>query len=553
MLTTPTSPPNGNQPPSIDEAREAVFSGQFQRAIELLEPVQDRLDAPGLELLGWALLEDGEPELALKSLEAAANRAPNQATIWFLVGRAAAACGALADARLAFETSLLLTDEPEVVWQTLGEVEYTFGHVDRAIRAWRAALRHDPAPLTHACLARALAATDPQTSYDHARASLQLGREDALVREHVGWGLLDLGDPEQARFQFERAGDGPTARAGLAQSLMALGRREEAWDVLGEPEASPLHALAYAELATERGQARHALHALVTASPHAARRLRPALRHGMARAHEAIGDLATAHRHYTMAHNAAGLRHLAHANDQLFHHLASTPAPRTWTPPSGPRPCFVVGLPGSGAAELSGALARLPTLRTAPPDLIPGLIATASREVGKGWPESVAMVHGELALHARAAWQARMHGTRSVLHPNLDPRQLSFVSRVFPDARVIWVRRDPSELAVDLYRRAPTAEVPWAGHAASLRQILDGTHALLELWKAQLGLEVRTVDYADLCDRPADVLGDAAVWCEVDEDEDESPWWPTPIRVEVDDWLDRLGLRGLRDAPHWNS
>jgi Flp pilus assembly protein TadD len=182
--------------------------------------------------------------------------------------------------------------------------------------------------------------------------------------------------------------------------------------------------------------------------------------------------------------------------------------PGGWPPlpaPDVPVPAFLTGAPRSGLSLLANALAGLPgaAVLEAHPTLRRAMAATG----GAADVAALAEMAGRDALLARSAywssaWDAGID-TGAALLIDADAAKLTrlhLAARLFPQARVILLRRDPRDTLLSLLAH------PFAGSAEALQatDLVAAAHHLAALAGAaeaaiaQLPLDIRIVRLEDL-------------------------------------------------------
>lgn len=231
------------------------------------------VDEPGevrtLEQLvadGYAALQAGDFETAIRELESAVEREPGNPERYFDVARAYYASGDPDAASEAIREAVNLTPGDSDVHQSAGWVYQELGLHQEAANEFRTALELDPQEhWLYASIADSYRAAGlPEQS----AAVLAEGLANPEVAanpgslESIGWGLLSLGDPAQAEQTFKQAiaagAEFPEPWEGLAEALHQQGNLEDALAVLAEgirifPEHAPfLHSAG--QLHWERGR-----------------------------------------------------------------------------------------------------------------------------------------------------------------------------------------------------------------------------------------------------------------------------------------------------------
>ncbi len=296
------------------------------------------------------------------------------------------------------------------------------------------------------------------------------------------------GSSESARASFSRAAElAPhlaTAHAGLA----ALAARE------GQGETARIHATAALRLDPQNAVATNALASaeLAAGQSDSARSLleplierldAPSLERSMAHStlanvHDRQSNHAAAFQQYLAANNDFAFIHAGPSNDQLDNTgfveaivdgLAATPAlsafPAHTVQPAhaAERHVFLIGYPRSGTTLVENILASLPGVSALEerPTLVTtdeAFIAGDRVSIIDGIGRFAALDDDALNHHRHAYWDKVV---ASGMQPNsscfvdMDPlkgTRLPFIARLFPDARILIMRRDPRDVVWSCFR-----------------------------------------------------------------------------------------------------
>lgn len=118
-----------------------IHAERYDDAIEVLREaardLMNREPAVSWSNLGWAYLEKGEPDEALRVLQQAVQIAPDLCLAWYRMGQVQAAEGRPQEAEQALSRALEVEDETcqrlQVAWRLRGEVRAGLGHREEAI------------------------------------------------------------------------------------------------------------------------------------------------------------------------------------------------------------------------------------------------------------------------------------------------------------------------------------------------------------------------------------------------------------------------------------
>jgi tetratricopeptide (TPR) repeat protein len=79
-------------------------------------------------------------------------------------------------------------------------------------------------------------------------------------------------------------------------------------------------------------------------------------------------------------------------------------------------------------------------------------------------------------------------------------RLLGLIASIFPDAPLIWVRRDPLDTAWSCYRTYFAEGLDWSRDLSTIAEQFNESNALLRHWQSVLGSRLHVIDYHDLVD-----------------------------------------------------
>lgn len=381
-----------------------------------------------------ALRKLGQPGSAIPIYDAALKEDPQNAALWFNAGAARLEDHRLAEAQACLAQACAISPEPAHIL-ALVQCKIQQGHDG------------DAESLAGAVLARSDVS------------------KDARVRAHGfrGKALLHLGRTAEALDEFA------VARALAPEDATILHDVGIAANALGDRAAAEESFRSALALAPERTEIHRSLsaHIRYTAEePHLAQMtallttgLDPAaeaeLRFALFKAMDDIEDLEAAAEHLIRGNELRRerLRYDPAQDKALFERLATlSPPDLDGTPSDGPRPIFVLGLPRSGTTLteqiLSGAAC------TVPAGELPN-VGQAAAALLRALPQGPATpdLLAEFAAKLRRDFAAHA-GPGDVL---IDKMPLNFrwadlILASLPDARIVWLDRDPRANSFSLYR-----------------------------------------------------------------------------------------------------
>lgn len=233
---------------TIAEERE-----DWMQAMRLYSQVGE--DGPQLaaqQRVSVILTRLGQAEAALSRLERFARRHPRQALdVRFTEAQLLEAMERYEEALEAYDEILAAKPPSLGLLLSRAEVELARGETDAAISAYREALALRPESAT-ALNALGYTLADRTERLREARKLIEraLDKEpdNAAIIDSMGWVLFRQGEPEEALPYLERAWEmirDPEVAAHLGETLWALGRRQEAREILQQaydefPGSEPL-------------------------------------------------------------------------------------------------------------------------------------------------------------------------------------------------------------------------------------------------------------------------------------------------------------------------
>lgn len=184
-------------------------------------------------------------------------------------------------------------------------------------------------------------------------------------------------------------------------------------------------------------------------------------------------------------------------------------------PPS--RPIFVAGLPRSGTTLVEQILAshsavaggeELGLFRLLEQDIGGSSQRDLARYIAKGGR------HAELrALYDHLLGQ-RFAATARVVDKTLNAsRHMGLIASLFPDAPILWVRRDPLDCAWSGFRTWFLSGLNWSWSLTDIAAHFKVEDALFAHWTALLGERILVVDYARLVSEPDEEIARIAAHC----------------------------------------
>ena len=173
------------------------------------------------------------------------------------------------------------------------------------------------------------------------------------------------------------------------------------------------------------------------------------------------------------------------------------------------RTACILGMPRSGTTLLEQMLDCHPKVVGVGELTLPGEMADTIAAQGGGWPVGALRVPVKTLneLQRRYAWETR--GRRQLradtwavdktVFPMLQPL---FIAGVLPGAKVIHISRDARDNAVSLFLNNFHPSWAWTASLDSIRQVLAAERRYMTTILQRLGLDVLSLPFEDLVDRP---------------------------------------------------
>jgi len=195
--------------------------------------------------------------------------------------------------------------------------------------------------------------------------------------------------------------------------------------------------------------------------------------------------------------------------ERLIEELAAAPAP-AWSQPAPPAPSgaaarhvFLLGYPRSGTTLVENVLASLPGVAALEerPTLVEADRAFLAEPGGIG--RLAGLDPATLAPQAQAYWdKVRAAGIdpQDQTFVDMDPlkaTRLPIIARLFPQARILIMRRDPRDVVLSCFRTSfalTSAALEFTSLERAARHY-DAMMRLIELARARLPLAFHEVDY----------------------------------------------------------
>lgn len=406
---------------------------------------------------------------------------PSDIDAWLGRGQSLFAAGRHAEARQALITARGLARDPRataVIDLLRARATAGMGHIDEAEQAFRAALDAHPTPRGWAAFGTFLV---NQGRHPEAEAAL------------AGAITGDGSDVE--------------ARATLATLRTQAGRAAEAVALLAGRDLGPAPlALAWARACHAIKRSSDAVAVLSDALARSAPADRAQLHHARALAYDQLGDIPSAASDFSAMHANRGVRP---DPDGIRARTAAVLAayPLGWRATNapaaeGPRPLFLVGVPRSGTSLTEQSLAAHPDVHAAGErEELRRISIRLGEALGSPWPACVDRV-GRSARQAAGMWRTavapRAHAVvvTDKMPDNL--HLLGLAAQLFPDARAVWLRRDPMDTLLSCWQQAFGPGHAWTASWEGLAAMAEGCERIGQRWLDDPPMPIHVVRYEAL-------------------------------------------------------
>lgn len=477
--------------PYLPEVRRAQaawlqMSGRRDEAIDAMQAaVALAPDDAHLRIaLGQVQASAGRTDDAIASFREACDRQPPSVEAWYLLGATHYGNGRLDEALAPLEHAHALAPAQPMIAAMLGDTLFLLGRFEESLAHFQRLAQTQPADAM-----RTLRIVQCHRALGEPALALQLaqawqGDGFAPLWLEIGGLHEDLGDADAAHEAYAQASTLQSKWAEPVSALIGLRR-----------EATPATVL-------DTAQALLADAALPTRS-------RALLHHALGKRADRLDACDQAAAHWREANRLrraqdGALDRAAHRSriDTLIARTAGGVAARAEAAgASGPRPLFVVGMTRSGTTLVERILAAHPLAHGC------GEL-TVFTAFGNALPEAPFTTDPRMLAELAERWRAAVRRTSpdtAVLaidkHPfNLE--QLALVAAALADARVVWCRRDPRDVALSIYAESFAPDATYATDLDDIRFVMHQQARLMRHWREVLALPVIEMQYEMLVDQP---------------------------------------------------
>jgi len=445
---------------------------------------------PLLMEFGQFLASTGHADESVETFRRVAALQPASPEAWYFLGMALYTARRDADALPAFRQAHTLAPGQPQIARALAETEYALEHHAEALMMYeRLAEQTAPGQSIDAGLFLRLSQCRrktgaPAQALDTVREGLQRFADDALLWLELGWVQEDLGDATQAQEAYARAhalqpewGDPLAASIALLRAQAPESLVDEAEALLAKATV-PEHQQAYLHYVLGKRDDARGAHAEAARHWSSANALRRRVDGGFDRAEYSAKIDATIE---ALTADLLRARHADALRDE--------------------RPVFVLGMPRSGTTLAEQILAAHPQAYGC--GELTGIVSIAQdASVGTGlrWPQDAARfdaawAHRQASAYLQLAGAAADGAARLIDKQPYNFLHVGLIAMLFADARIVWCRRDPSDIALSIFSESFSPLATYATDIDDIRFFIQEQERLMRHWQSVSPLPILEVQY----------------------------------------------------------
>ncbi|MES1924103.1 sulfotransferase [Salinisphaera sp. T31B1] len=516
--------------PALHRALELHRAGRLDAAEAAYAAIKrrDADYAESLRLRGVLAQQRRQPAAAVRLLRRACEQQPANPIHHHTLAEALRANGDLAGAIASYRRAWALAPGRHATGIDLGDVQAQRGDGEAALASYRAVA--DAAP-DHAQANERIAGLlaergQPGAARDqlaHWAANIGADRAQAhrVAAAHAAIGDFDTA---AARYRdlLAEGGDDATACAGLGSVLQSQGDFAGAREWLERAlDLRPDIGWVYAALVADRdytiSPAREADMQRLADAPQTSPRSRISLHFALGQLLDRRGETEAAFAHFATANRAHARAEpfdQAIFDDRMARIMAQYTAGfferRPAAGHASARPVFVVGMPRSGTSLVEQIIASHPQAHGAGElDDIRRIARELPVALGdrRRFPECADALADPLAEQLASRYLATLEALDPVVERVTDKMPfnmlwLGLIAQLFPNARVIYCRREPMDNCLSCYFQIFSKGLRFAYDLGHLGHVYRQHERLMAHWQSVLPLPILTVDYETLVAEP---------------------------------------------------
>jgi tetratricopeptide (TPR) repeat protein len=479
--------------PGVHRARAALAqsAGRMDVAVEAMVRAVELapFDATLRMELGQTQAAAGQIDAAIASFSRAAEFQPEHVGAWYLLGMTLYGARRDADALPALRRAHALAPAHPQIALALAETEYLLEHHTKALPLFEriaAANPDDPRLwLRRSQCRRRLGA--PEQALALVKEAIARFPEEATLWLELGWVQEDLGDAQEAQGAYARAHALRPDWADPVGSAITLARGKASEVMLQDAD-------------------------LLLANPAVSEQQKAYLHHALGKHDDSRGEHASAAAHWASANALRRALDGPFDRDNFTAQIEAAIAAftpellqrRQATALRDERPVFVVGMPRSGTTLVEQVLAAHPAVHGCGERT--GIVEIASaieHETGLRWPADAARIPDPwLQAKATAYLESGAPGSSDIRRV-VDKQPYNFLhvgllSMLFADARIVWCRRDPRDIALSIFSESFSPMSAYATDLDDIRFMIEGQVRLMRHWQAVSPLPILEMRYEDM-------------------------------------------------------
>ena len=99
---------------------------------------------------------------------------------------------------------------------------------------------------------------------------------------------------------------------------------------------------------------------------------------------------------------------------------------------------------------------------------------------------------------------------------------LGFIKEIFPKSKIIYIKRDPWDNAISLFKQFYVSNIPYASSFFNLGIMYANHLEIMRFWREELGIDILTIDYENLVQETTQWADTIFKYCEITDTYDET-------------------------------
>ncbi|WP_084684832.1 tetratricopeptide repeat protein [Methylohalobius crimeensis] len=512
---------------SLNEGKLKEATDYFRKALALRPDYADAYNN-----LGSVAMRQGLPEEAVEHFRKALAINPDHADANNNMGGLLFKDSRLAEAVQYLERALTVKPDSSEALNNLGQIYLSYNQFEDARECFRKALAIHPRFVEAINNVGTTYLNDGQLveAEEYFRQALAINADHADTYNNLGAVYLNRGQPEEAVNYFRQAlelnPDHPSAHSNLGVVLQQQGKMTEAAKCFKEAiRILPKQGEAYRHLVNcykikAEGEEIQQIESLLQ-DPNVLPIQRIPLHFALGKSYDDIGDFDRAFMNYAEANRLwrADLdsRNKALDMDQFSKYVDNIieAFPQGFFSGDVPRasesevPVFIVGMFRSGTTLVEQIIAsHSRAFGAGELKKISQIVAKLQERLGCGlYPEGISRLDHEMvkgAANEYLDYVTHLAGPTERITDKMPNNiwQLGLIAMMFPNAKIIYCRRDPKDICLSCFFQRFTDEVPYSTDLRDSGKFYLETERIARHWKSVLPMPILEVEYERLVDTP---------------------------------------------------